>query len=247
MGLLHRDNAIPRAPAPPLPNGRVATYHDNSCHGEDAYVIREFDAQHALDAVLDGTTGSGGKVASQHVVELLQSAPVGSIDDVIILLETANQELFRRGRGSFFLTTVSLALKRGDVLDLVSVGDSPIWLMRDGAIVSLTTATMGSLSVGITQVLGQHERLRYKTRQLTLQERDWLIIASDGLTQNVAPAELAALLKSVTSPDDAVSAVGSLLREKRRTNKGRIDEHSSFLVDDVTAVFRYLAPVAEPR
>ena len=230
-----------------LPNGHVAVFHDNTCHGEDTYVIREFGPSSALDVVLDGATGSGGKFASQHVAELLQSAPIGTLDDLVGVLETTNQALHRRGRGSFFLTTVSLALKLGEALHVVTVGDSPVFLLRDGEMMSLTTATTGALPLGMNAMLGQQERLRYKTRQLTLRQRDWLIIASDGLTQNVAPSELVPLLHGITAPEEAVAALGALLDEKKRSNKGRVDDYTSFLPDDTTVVLRYIDPHVAPR
>jgi serine/threonine protein phosphatase PrpC len=230
-----------------LPNGHVAVYHDNACHGEDAYVIRELSPYNALDVVLDGATGSGGKFASQHVAELLQSAPVAALDDVIGLLDATNRALYRRGRGSFFLTTVSLALKLGEALHVVTVGDSPMFLFRDGEMMSLTAATTGALPLGMNAMLGQQERLRYKTRQLTLRERDWLITASDGLTQNVAPSELVPVLQGITAPEEAVAALGALLDEKKRGNKGRVDDYTSFLPDDTTVVLRYIDPNVAPR
>jgi serine/threonine protein phosphatase PrpC len=233
---------MPTLRQPALPNGRVAAYHDNACHGEDAYVSRGLRADAALDAVLDGATGSGGRFASQHVAELLRSAPVAGFSDILSLLEAANQALFRRGRGRFFLTTLSLALKLGDALHAVIIGDSPMFLVRDGEVVSLTAAPTGALHVGMSHLLGQHERLRYKARELALREGDWLIIASDGLLQNVAPRELIPLLHAAATPQEAVAALSTLLGDKRRHNRGRVDDHTGFLQDDVTAVFRYFEP-----
>jgi serine/threonine protein phosphatase PrpC len=226
---------------PCLPNGCVAAYHDNSCHGEDAYVSRELSPCHALDAVLDGATGSGGRIASQQVAEALQRAVIGGLDDVLAVLEAVNRDLYRRGRGRFFLTTLSLALKLGDTVHVVHVGDSPVYLIRGGKAMALTSAATGAIVPGMTQVLGQQERPRYKHRHLALRPRDWLVLATDGLVQNVAPGELAALLAQVAGPQEAVSALDDLLAAKRRANRGRSDEHSSFIRDDTTAVFRYVA------
>src|SRR5690606_16474941 len=202
---------MPMSHEPSLPSGHVAVYHDNSCHGEDAFVVRDLNPSDAFDAVLDGATGSGGRYASQHVAELLQSAAIASLDDVIAVMEGANRELYRRGRGRFFLTTLSLALKLGGTLHVVSVGDSPVFLCRSGEITSLTTATSGAIPLGMTHLLGQHERLRYKSRQLALQAKDWLIVASDGLIQNVTPCELLSLLDGHTTPEAAVAALRLLL------------------------------------
>jgi hypothetical protein len=63
-----------------LPNGRAAAYHDNSCHGDDAYVSRELHRYIALDAVLDGATGRGGAEASGYATAMLQEAKVETVD-----------------------------------------------------------------------------------------------------------------------------------------------------------------------
>jgi serine/threonine protein phosphatase PrpC len=225
-----------------LPNGRVASYHDNSCHGDDAFITREFDHCRALDAVLDGTTGRGGKYASRYVASSLREAAIERLDDLVSLLEMTNRALFQRGRGSFLLTTLSVALKLGDDLHVVSVGDSPVFLVRDRKMVVLTRATEGATPRGMTKVLGRSQTLFYAARQITLQAWDRLVLATDGITDNIAPTELASLVQEARSPEAAVAALHHLLGEKRRGNRGRIDEHSGFLRDDTTAIIRYIGP-----
>jgi serine/threonine protein phosphatase PrpC len=223
-----------------LPNGRAAAYHDNSCHGEDAYLIREVTPAIVLDAVLDGATARGGADASSYAAEMLQGATVQTVDDLTTLLELVNKRLFQRGRGRFFLTTASVALKIGPTLHVVSVGDSPVFLIRGRDSVPLTASAKGPTFVGVANSLGRHEKLSYKASGTSLQAQDRLVLATDGLIENVAPSELVALVNDAPSPEEAVTALGQLLCEKKRWNKGRIDDRSGFRRDDATAILRYI-------
>lgn len=223
-----------------LPNGHVASYHDNAVHGEDAFLIRELDEGSVLDAVLDGATGHGGKYASEFVADTLQAAQFHTLHELITILETANASLFSRGKGSFLLTTLSVALKIGETLHLVNVGDSPGYLIRAGDIVGLTTATGDPTFFGIANALGRRARLSYTARELTLQPRDRLVLVTDGILDNIAPAELVALVQGAASPEEAITRVQDLLEARKRTNRGRRDDYSGFRSDDATAIIRFM-------
>jgi serine/threonine protein phosphatase PrpC len=223
-----------------VPNGRAAAYHDNSCHGDDAYVTRELQPHSVLDAVLDGATGRGGADASAYAAQMLQGATVETFDELTNLLDLANTRLFQRGKGRFFLTTAAVALKIGPLLHVVSVGDSSIFLIRGGDIVPLALSTVGPTFLGISNALGRREALSYKTTCVSLSLQDRLVLATDGLLENVAPGELVALIGDAPSPAEAVSALRQLVCEKKRTNKGRVDDRSGFRNDDATAIIRYI-------
>jgi serine/threonine protein phosphatase PrpC len=223
-----------------LPNGRAAAYHDNSCHGEDAYLTRELHGHIALDAVLDGATARGGADASGYAAGMLQGTAIETFDELTTLLEIVNKRLFQRGKGRFFLTTASVALKIGSTLHVVSVGDSPVFLIRDRDIVPLTVTAKGYTYVGIANALGRRETLAYKTTCINLGAQDRLVLATDGLIENVAPSELAALIDAAPSPEEAVSTLRQLLCEKKRWNKGRVDDRGGFRRDDATAIIRYI-------
>lgn len=223
-----------------LPNGRVVSYHDNSVHEEDAFVIRELSGTIALDAVLDGATGHGGKFASRFVAASLMGARCDSLDDLVTIIEAANRRLFQRGKGSFLLTTLAATLKTGDVLQILSVGDSTVYLISEGEIVALATTEKGPTPFGITSALGRHAKLSYSVKQITLQPHDRLVLMTDGITNNVAPTELASLIQPTASPQEAVSALQDLLHEKKSDNRGRADDHGGFTRDDATAIIRYL-------
>jgi serine/threonine protein phosphatase PrpC len=163
------------------------------------------------------------------------------------LLDQINRELFRRGRGRYFLTTISAALKVGQELHVLSVGDSPVLLIRGGDVVPLTPAAKGQTFLGVANALGRHEKLSYKTASVSLQDQDRVVLVTDGVVENVAPSELAMLLNRASSPEEAVSAVRQLLGEKQRENRGRADDRGSFRRDDATALIRYVGLSDRPE
>jgi serine/threonine protein phosphatase PrpC len=241
------DMQSPLPPRSDFPNGRAAAFHDNSCHGEDAFLTRELTPHRALDAVLDGATGRGGLEASSYAAEILGGANIEGVDGLTALLDQINRELFRRGRGRFFLSTISAALKIGQELHVLSVGDSPVLLIRDGDIIPLTPAAKGQTFLGVANALGRHEKLSYKTASVTLQAQDRVVLVTDGIIENVAPSELAMLISRASSPEEAVSAVRQLLDEKQRENRGRVDERGNFRHDDATALVRYIGLSDRPE
>src|SRR5262245_38106139 len=223
-----------------LPNGGTAVFQDNSYHGEDTYVTRELNRHIAIDAVFDGATGRGGADASGYAAKSLQEAMVDTVDGITALLDMANQRLFQRGRGRFFLTTASVTLKIGATLHVLNVGDSPVFLIRGHDIISVTGTAQGPTFLGIANALGRHDKLFYKATNFSIEDGDRLVLATDGLIDNVAPSELLALIDAAPSPAQAVATLQLLLGEKKQGDKGRVDESGGFRRDDATAIIRYI-------
>ena len=222
-------------------NGSAASFHDNLAHGEDVFLIRELGDTVALDAVLDGVTHCEGGYASSFTAQLLVDTAIDSLDDLITALEQANNTLFETGRGRNLLTTITVSLKIGDELHLITAGDSPAYLFRGGEARELTTIVKSSLLPSLVGgAVGMHEKFTYVYKRITLERHDRLLLATDGLTNNVFPQELADIVGRVASPREAVSALQELTSEKRRLNKGREDAYGTFREDDQTAVIRYL-------
>jgi serine/threonine protein phosphatase PrpC len=228
-----------------LPNGRVATYHDNTCHGEDAFVSIDINRCIALDAVLDGATASGGQYASRCAADALQNGAVESPEALLRRLETINRTLFQRGRGRFFLTTLAAALKVHEMLHVVSIGDSTGFLVRGSDIIPLTAAAKRAMSSGIPAMLGRYEKLTYEATQVALQENDRLILATDGVSDNLALRELAELMRKANTPDEVVDALRELLSDKQRGHRRTLETLKIWFTDDATAVIRYLGTRAE--
>ena len=222
-----------------MKNGTAALFQDNSAHGEDLHVLRDLTPTSCLDAVLDGVSRCEGAYASGFTAQILQDAPIESLEDAISALEQANAMLFQGGRGRNLLTTVSIALKIGDQLHVLNAGDSPIYLIRGGEIWELTTIVKsGMFTSATTNAVGLHEGFAYESGREVLQPQDWLILATDGLLNNVFPQELLAIVEGSPSPDGVVAALGELVGEKRRLNRGRDDTFGTFREDDQTAIIR---------
>ena len=218
----------------------VDSFQDNSAHGEDAFLIRELSSTGSLDVVLDGVTQCEGGYASNFTVSVLQDASIESLSDLIDVIEQANSILFQNGRGRNLLTTVSAALKMGDELHVINVGDSPMYLIRDGEITELTTISKSNIFPGrVNGAMGINESLAYEYKSVTVRPHDRLILTTDGLMNNIFPKELLDIVESAGSPREAVSAIRELVSEKRSLHKGREDSYGTFREDDQTAIVRY--------
>ena len=223
-----------------MDNGTAAYFQENSAHGEDVFLIRDLGDTLALDAVLDGVTHCQGGYASGFTVDLLRDAAIVKLEDLVEVLRQANNTLFQSGRGRTLLTTVTAALKLGNELHIVNAGDSSGYLIRAGEVLELTTIVKTSMLPGaVSGALGQHEEFSFEHKVITLEPHDRLLLVTDGLTNNLFPHELAAILEAAASPEEAASALGELVGERRRLHKGRDDTYGTFREDDLTAVFRY--------
>lgn len=121
-------------------------------------------------------------------------------------LSQANPE--RRGMG----TTMSVLLLRGDFAITAQVGDSRIYLLRDGHVEQVTedhTLVAWQIKKGlitqeearrskqknvITRAVGSREYVQVDTRSLALRDGDRFLLCSDGLHSYIEPEELASVL-----------------------------------------------------
>ncbi len=222
-----------------MSNYVVDSFQDNSAHGEDAFLIRELSSTDSLDVVLDGVTQCEGGYASNFTVGVLQDASIESLSDLVDAIEQVNGILFQTGKGRNLLTTVSAALKMGDELHVVNVGDSPVYLIRDGEITELTTISKSNIFPGrVNSAVGINASLTYEYKKVTLRPHDRLVLTTDGLMNNVFPEELLGIVGGATSPQEAISAIRELVSEKRSLNKGREDSYGTFREDDQTTIVR---------
>ncbi|MCE2405339.1 MAG: SpoIIE family protein phosphatase [Dehalococcoidia bacterium] len=222
-------------------NGRVASFCDNSAHGEDALVVRELSETSCLDAVLDGVTQCQGGYASDFTSQMLRDSPIASLEELLAALEQSNLTLFHGGGGRDLLTTASAALKLGTTVHSVNVGDSPVYLVRGGGILELSTIVQaGPLSNLPNGAVGRRETLSYKHRAVELEPGDRLVLATDGLLHNLTPEEVAAVVARSSTAEEAVAALQAVVDEKRAAHQGRPDTYGTFREDDRTAVVRYL-------
>ncbi len=226
-----------------MPGSNVASFQDNSAHGEDSYLIRDLGNDSFLDAVMDGVTGHGGEEASQSVVEALTTAALTSPEDVIQILEEMNEEFYQVGGGRFLLTTVSAALYLDGKLHVLGAGDSPIFLVGPDSAQQLTGRVGGFLHVGVAKAIGASQGKPNLVRtELEMEPGSRLVLATDGVTDNVMASELADMVRKAATPEEAAEMVNALVES--RLNEGQVPEQLGRRSrhDDRTAIFRFFDP-----
>ena len=218
------------------------TFHAQSDPGrvralnEDAILAQPADGELAetrgdLLVVADGMGGhQSGEVASRQTIETLSEtyyrAPGDPSQALVAAIQAANRAVYdraqaenRRGMG----TTVVAAARVGEQLYVAHVGDSRLYLIRDGTIHRLTedhSLVEEQVAAGlITPEEAEHHPHRNVISRavgttpdvevelaaqspLALQEGDELVLCSDGLTEHVKPPRILQLVQN-RSPEQA--------------------------------------------
>lgn len=216
-----------------------ATLQDNSTHGEDSFLVLDLGNNSFLDVVLDGVTGHGGEEASSSVAEALKASSIKSLADVVAVLEDMNEEFFQVGGGRFLLTTVSAALYQDDRVYAINAGDSPIYHIRGGSHQQLAGRVAGLLRPGGTKVIGGEEKLNLTRNEITIEPGDRLVVATDGISDNLHVSELVQLIRDAASPEAASKWVKAVVDE--HLERGLAPEllGARYRHDDQTAIFRF--------
>jgi serine/threonine protein phosphatase PrpC len=209
---------------------------------EDAYFI---DPQAQVFAVLDGMGGNeGGDVASSigaqtlaHFYAKIANNPDATwpcaIDvrrpmvenqlDAAIRLANRHIRAQRNEQFQSMGTTIASLALRGPLAVRAHVGDSRVYLLRDGALTQLTRdhslyeqlradgVNLPPLSDFphanvITRALGPHEDERPEIGRLELQSGDRFLLCTDGLSGELEPETIAELLGQ-GSVDEAAEAL----------------------------------------
>lgn len=187
---------------------------------EDAYALAP---HLGLFLVADGMGGHAAgqlasRLAARGVVEALERLRPQALQPGEALRRSvalANRQIFDTAGSKPELqgmgTTLVALLARGGRIAVAHVGDSRAYLVRAGAARQLTRdhtlvaelVRRCELSPGaafahphrhvLTRALGVRGRVDVDTAELSPQPGDVLVLCSDGLTQHVPPAEIAAL------------------------------------------------------
>jgi serine/threonine protein phosphatase PrpC len=211
-----------------------------------------FDSRYGIFVVCDGMGGqAAGEVASKMGVDILldyfrnhppdatkqlldgQSGSLGA-QSLANAIQLANKTIFqagqqnngRNGMGS----TVVAALVRGNSLAIANVGDSRIYLVRQGTIQQLTQdhslvmeqvrrgyitleqAQQSEMQNIILRALGSEEVVEADIEDLVALPGDILIMASDGLTRYVPDEDI---LKVVQGRRDLQQSCAELVKKAK--------------------------------
>ena len=217
----------------------VATFQDNSSHGEDSFLVRDLGSGAFLDVVSDGGTGHGGEEASQSVAAALDAVTINSIDDIVAVLDDQNEEFFQVGGGRFLLTTISAALYLDGKLYIVSAGDSPAYHSHGDAFDQLAGRIGGLLRGGAVKVIGGDSTLTLTRLEVDIQPGDRILLATDGVSDNLDNSDLRGIIQLAASVEDASSSVQGTVKERLEAGLAPSALGGRYRHDDQTAVFRF--------
>ena len=218
----------------------VTTMQDNSAHGEDAFLSKDLGNGEFLDVVMDGVTGHGGEQASTELKEALDSGELNDSEDIVRLLAEMNADFYSVGSGRFLLTTVSAVLGRGDKIKIISAGDSPVFLINDEGHRKLSGHAGGFLHVGVARAIGASEVLGEPAQvEITPSAGDRILVATDGITDNMSMEELAEVVRNASTPEQAAETIEDTI--KGRLQEGYVPETIGvrFRYDDRTVIIRF--------
>ena len=215
------------------------TFQDNSSHGEDSFLVKDLGNNVFLDVVLDGVTGHGGGEASQNVAQALSTANISSMDNVIEILSEMNADFYQVGGGKYLLTTASIALYRENTIDILNAGDSPIYHITPDTHQRISSNLGGILRTGGTKLIGADSELHISQKQLDLNPGDKVVVASDGVSDNVSLEELLNIVRSSQSPDQASETIKQLIDEHLELGLAPQITGSRYRHDDQTAIIRF--------
>ncbi|MGI6451993.1 MAG: Stp1/IreP family PP2C-type Ser/Thr phosphatase [Syntrophomonadaceae bacterium] len=187
---------------------------------EDHYLIRK---DKGLFAVCDGMGGhKGGEVASRLAVEVIErNLADTSSDDVVLALnlaiKVANRLIWQKGRENpdwhNMGTTITAAVIKDNRLIISHIGDSCLFLIRDGLINKLTkdhTLAEQMMKVGLlganetysstydhilTRALGVDEEVEIDNIETDINHGDIILICSDGLTDMLDREEILEIIQ----------------------------------------------------
>jgi len=192
---------------------------------EDAYMTR-----HPLFAVADGMGGhQGGEVASKLALETLEKAADGR-PDLAEVVRAANRAVFATAAKDPGLagmgTTLTAVLVEDDRLHLAHVGDSRMYLLRDGSLGRVTkdhTVVERLVDEGrlapedaerhpqrsiLTRALGVEEDVQVDEADVEVRPGDRVLLCSDGLTGMVEEDDI---LRILSEHSDAQAASDALV------------------------------------
>ena len=208
-------------------------------NNEDSYLVEGLPGGGLLVAVADGLGGcAAGEVASALAVRTLRRAVgAGGLPEPEGLREGFRQAAAavyaaaaQPGEHSGMATTLTAAVVAANELFLGHLGDTRLYLIRDGAIRRLTEdhsvaeemERSGEGAAGgrenpqrhvLTRALGVKADEEADFRRVSLEPGDRLLLCSDGLTSLVADAELARVLAG-TSVERAAQELVRLANER---------------------------------
>jgi serine/threonine protein phosphatase PrpC len=188
---------------------------------QDRFLIKEFSGDSVLIAVADGAGGTpAGEEASGAVIERLNDFQPDSPnpeEHLVRLMQEVDQKIFGvvekepdlKGMG----TTLTAAFVRGETVFWAHVGDSRLYLFRDGELTQITEDdTMAGFLLTEGEITREEARVHpgrnflfdfigsgefeEETGSFTVRKDDLLLLTTDGLHDRVPEEALVTILRS---------------------------------------------------
>jgi len=193
---------------------------DKETPNEDSLALFPFDRQSGVLVIADGLGGQpGGAVASKLAIECLETALRNAIDkeeslrDAILnAFEMANQQIIALGTGS--ATTLSIVEINKDIIRPYHVGDSVILLTGQRGKIKFQSVPHSPVGYAVESgILDVNDAVHHEQRHLIsnavgtkdmrieigpevkMSARDTLLIASDGLFDNLYEDEIVSAIR----------------------------------------------------
>ena len=213
----------------------------NACYGTSKLKLDRLGERGTLLAVADGMgVVEAGEVASAMAVTVLYhglrqaTLPRVHSEQLRQVVEYANACIWRHARQNPPLrgmgTTLTAALVRGEIAYLAQVGDSRAYLIRGGGIRQLTKdqSLMQNLlnecllfpeelmeERGLPlPVLGANPDVEVTLGALALEREDYLLLCSDGLSNQLTAVEMQQIVQRSDSPASACHRLTELAHER---------------------------------
>lgn len=210
-------------------------------NNEDCYYINEACG---LLVIADGMGGhEHGQLASRIAVEQFSNLAEGrcpesfSLEELRRLFSQANAAVYTRQKtlqSGIMGTTLTAVLIDGDQMYVGHVGDSRLYLLRDGELVQLTMdhsyyaelIRQGTENVHVEnrqknvllKALGPEEEVEGQFLQQPLMAGDVLLLCTDGLYNFVEQDELQRVLRETADASGAVQQLLTLALERGTTD-----------------------------
>lgn len=202
----------------------ISDFRTGTAFDYTAQIVNNLIDSRLLMVVSDGVGGAAlGEVASQMTINAINeslgrlSQAIPAYDRLVAAVEQANYlvltESNARPQNKGMSATVTTALIEQDCAYIAEVGDSRAYLIRNNRITQLTTdQSLVELMVSkglisreqarthprknvILQAIGTNEALQVPVRQLYLQRNDYLLLCSDGISNNILEQEMLETVK----------------------------------------------------
>jgi serine/threonine protein phosphatase PrpC len=226
---------VPERVSTTIAGGMLVAYTarapDKTSDNEDTVAAIPYGPDAAVLVIADGAGGlPGGRRASETAVTVLRSSLMQAVDEILLLrtailngIDAANQAVLDIANGS--ATTLTVVTIEGRIARTYQIGDSEAMIVGQRGLVKAQTTAHSPTGFAVEAgFLDQRDALHHADRHLVsnflgtndmhidvgaaleLRQRDTVLLASDGLTDNIHFDEIVDLMRKGPL-DEAMDAI----------------------------------------